>query len=186
MKQGAQNKRISVIAILLSVVGAAGVISIAAIAPGALGIIRPLARYNRRYQTARYLEGVVGTLQRRGYIKVRYERGEAKAVLTEKGKVFLLRHTLRERTHRSQKWDGKWRLVIFDIHEFKRGQRDRLRQSIVRYGFLRLQNSVWVYPYECEEIVTLLKAEGGIGQEMLYIVSEKIENDGWLKQRFGL
>ena len=53
-------------------------------------------------------------------------------------------------------------------------------------GFLRLQDSVWVYPYDCEDFVALLKADLRLGREMLYIIAEKIENDGWLRQEFNL
>jgi len=53
-------------------------------------------------------------------------------------------------------------------------------------GCVRLQNSVWVYPYDCEEVVELLKANYKIGEELLYIIAEKIEGDQWLKKYFKL
>ena len=53
-------------------------------------------------------------------------------------------------------------------------------------GFLRLKDSVWVYPYDCEDLVTLMKADFKIGKDILYIIAETIENDSWLKKEFGL
>ena len=84
------------------------------------------------------------------------------------------------------RWDGKWRLVVFDIREYKRAVRDKVRNELSAFGFRRLQQSVWVYPYDCEEMVVLLKADHRIGREVLYITAGKIENDLWLRSEFGL
>lgn len=50
---------------------------------------------------------------------------------------------------RERKWDGRWRLVIFDIPEKKRGERDVLRVTLHRLRFAQLQKSIWVsaHPY---------------------------------------
>ena len=53
-------------------------------------------------------------------------------------------------------------------------------------GFLRVQDSVWVSPHECEELVALIKAELRIGQDILYVIVESIENDGWIRKHFNL
>jgi len=76
--------------------------------------------------------------------------------------------------------------VIFDIKEWKRGVRDELRNWLLHLGFVRLQNSVWVYPYDCEDILVLLKSNFKIGKEVLYITADKIENDYWLRKEFSL
>jgi hypothetical protein len=44
---------------------------------------------------------------------------------------------------------------------------------------------VWVYPYDCEDLITLLKADFKIGKDLLYVITESIENDKWLRQSFG-
>ena len=53
-------------------------------------------------------------------------------------------------------------------------------------GFLCIQGSVWVYPYDCEDLVALLKADLHIGKDVLYTIVEKIENDAWIKKHFNL
>jgi DNA-binding transcriptional regulator PaaX len=88
------------------------------------------------------------------------------------------------KNHRS--WDGKWRVIVFDISEKKRKLRDEIRGVFVRVGFKRLQDSVWVYPYDCEDFVALLKLHFFIGKDMLYMIVEKLENDRHLKEDFGL
>ncbi len=54
------------------------------------------------------------------------------------------------------------------------------------FGFVKLQESVWVYPYECERVIALLKAQYKMGKELVYIVAGEIENNDWLKKEFGL
>jgi DNA-binding transcriptional regulator PaaX len=85
-----------------------------------------------------------------------------------------------------KKWDGKWRILIFDITETKKSTRDNIRRTLINIGFIKLQNSVWVFPYDCEDLITLLKVDLMVGKEMLYIIADKIENDSILKGRFGL
>jgi DNA-binding transcriptional regulator PaaX len=76
--------------------------------------------------------------------------------------------------------------VIFDIKEPHRATRDSLRRGLQAAGFEKLQDSVWVHPYPCEEFVALLKADMRVGKDVLYIVAEEIENEGALRRTFGL
>jgi|SRR3989344_1865053 len=85
-----------------------------------------------------------------------------------------------------KKWDRKWRIVIFDIPEKKKKIRDEIRKILTEAGFQRLQDSVWVYPYDCEDIIGLLKMDYGIGPNMLYIIADQIENDKYLRMDFDL
>ncbi len=46
----------------------------------------------------------------------------------------------------TRKWDGRWRLVLFDIPESQRKVRARLCRGLHQLGFGYLQNSVWISP----------------------------------------
>ncbi len=85
-----------------------------------------------------------------------------------------------------KKWDGKWRVLIFDIPEKNRRLRDRIREMLRHLGFVRLQDSVWVFPYNCEDLVALLKSEWRIGYKMRYMVVQELEGEASLKRDFGL
>ena len=80
----------------------------------------------------------------------------------------------------------RWRVVIFDIPENRRGSRDLFRKTLRAAGFVQLQQSVWVYPYDCEDLIILLKADLKVGRGIVYMIVEKIENDKWLRERFSL
>jgi phenylacetic acid degradation operon negative regulatory protein len=47
-----------------------------------------------------------------------------------------------------QKWDKKWRILIFDIAEVSRKTRDILRLKLKELGFGMLQKSVWITPHD--------------------------------------
>ena len=48
-------------------------------------------------------------------------------------------------------WDGRWRLVIFDIPSGQNAERGRLRRYLRSRDFGCLQNSVWIRPDPMEE-----------------------------------
>ena len=83
-------------------------------------------------------------------------------------------------------WDHKWRIVVFDIPEDDKLLRNRVRNILKRAGFFRLQQSVWVFPHECNELVQLIKTESGLSKYILYGVLDRIENEDRLRQHFRL
>lgn len=84
------------------------------------------------------------------------------------------------------KWDGKWRVVIFDIPESYASVRNRIRTILRRAGFVQLQQSVWIFPHECDELARLIKEESRLSRHILYGTLECVESDDALKKRFGL
>jgi len=84
------------------------------------------------------------------------------------------------------KWKGKWFLVIFDVPEQERNKRYYLRNFLKEIGFYQYQKSVYVFPYECEKEVILIKKIVEGGKYLSYIIAEKIEYEDKLKTYFGL
>ena len=85
-----------------------------------------------------------------------------------------------------KRWDHKWRLLIFDVPEKRRFMREKIRRVLKSFEFYRLQDSVWVYPYECEEVLDLLRTKYYVRFEALYIRAEYIQQDRWLRKHFFL
>jgi len=161
-------------------------LAVAAIAPNVLQVFaKPLLRKKSKYFHSQ-IQSRIMRLQEKGWIEFVQSNGVMVARLTARGRIELLRYRLREKSLKQAQWDGLWRMIIFDIREYKRGVRDRIRRELKLFGFCRLQQSVWVYPYDCQEIISLLKADYHIGKELLYIVATTIENDRWLKREFNI
>src|SRR3989338_9346559 len=91
-------------------------------------------------------------------IEVVYQKGKTTLILTEKGRNKLVHYNLDDlRIPKPKHWDGKWRLVIFDIPEKFRLGSDYLRNRLKQAGFYQLQKSAWIYSYPCEEVIDALR-----------------------------
>lgn len=94
-----------------------------------------------------YFQQTVRTMLRTGEIERIVKKGEAFFRITSQGKIKLVRETpLAKRIGR--KWDGKWRMVIFDIPEISRSKRDGLRRKLKELGFAQWQKSVYITPFD--------------------------------------
>jgi len=189
VESGAKKKRIrkNVQVGLLTAVALSGVVLVAAVAPGLPGILAklpPLQRAKLRYQ----YRTALGRLATLGLVTFEKKDGKSYARITDAGRKKLKFELEKQKLDLSKKrrWNGRWRVVIFDVPERRRKTRDRLRILMQELGFVRLQDSVWVFPYDCEDFVALLKAELKIGSAVLYMVVEEIENDKHLREHFGL
>ena len=172
---------------LLATVAFAGVALVATIAPNAPAALEKLPSV-RRAQLRYQYRTVLGRLAAQGHIVFEKREGKQYARITETGRKVLAFEQEKAKLNDTKKrrWNGRWRVIIFDIPERRRQTRDRLRIIMQEVGFVRLQDSVWVFPYDCEDFVTLLKAELKIGAAILYMVVEQIENDKHLRAHFGL
>lgn len=186
---GAQKKRRKghIQQAILATVALSGVILVAAVAPGLPMALSKLPSMKRAQLRARY-RTALGRLAALGYITFEKREGKAYARITDTGREKLAFELEKNKLDLSKKrrWNRRWRVVIFDIPERRRKVRDRLRILMRELGFMRLQDSVWVFPYDCEEFVALLKAELKIGAAVLYMVVEEIEDDKHLREHFGL
>src|SRR3990167_1742090 len=79
------------------------------------------------------------------------------ARLTAKGKERFLQHQFNILAlPRAKRWDGKWRIVLFDIPEPKKKIRDSLRRKLKALGFLEFQKSVFIYPFPCRDEINFV------------------------------
>lgn len=69
-------------------------------------------------------------------------------------------------------WDGKWRMVIFDVPTGQNAQRERLRRYLRAKCFGYLQNSVWITPDRLEEERRIL-GSGRIDVESLLLLEAR-------------
>jgi len=172
---------------LLTALLVGGMIAIGA-APR-VNVLKLLGNQKRNSRRFKYqVNEVLTRLARRGLVTFELKDGRKFARLTPAGSqsLKLEQEKAALRLRQKKRWDKRWRVIIFDIPERRRGVRSQLRAIMQECGFVRLQDSVWVYPHDCEDLTVLMKAELKTGSSILYMVVEKIENDGWLKKHFSL
>ncbi len=71
-------------------------------------------------------------------------------------------------------WDGKWRIVIFDIPERRRAARDLLRLKLKQLQFIKWQKSVWATRVDCIDLLRKFIKDVGIGDWVRIIESDNV------------
>lgn len=107
-------------------------------------------------------------------------------VLSQKGKAKTLNFQFEKMRLEKKNWDGKWRLVIFDIPEKIKPARDALREKLKKLGFYELQKSVFVFPYKCEDEIDFVIEFFEMRRHVRTVLAEKIDNELHLKKIFKL
>lgn len=173
--------------VVLSALAVAGVGLVAVAAPNVLQLLKKVdPDWIIKRNPKQRIRETVYRLKKKGFVGFEHKNGRTYLRIKDKGRARLRSLISFGPLPRPKRWDGKWRLVIFDIPEKRHVLRARARGIVAGFGFVHLQDSVWAYPYDCEEAVALLKAELRIGMDLLYIIADAIENDTPLRKQFGL
>jgi len=126
-------------------------------------------------------------LKRKGYLNIEKKGKQIYISLTEKGKRRAGKYQINDlKISRMKKWDGIWRIVIFDIPDLTRVKREALRGKLKELGFYKFQKSVWICPYPCQKEIKLLREFFGLKPHQLTLVEGKVEDDTLLREFFGL
>jgi hypothetical protein len=167
-------------AILLGLLAATGEFAYIMLSTPYKGVaLLPRRRTSGYYQARRQLE-------RAGFVR-RSPRSRQRYVLTRRGKARAVEHLLRYATTLPvTRWDGKWRVVIFDVSERRRSARDFLRRQLAAMGFRQLHRSVWVGVTDPPPMFRALLAESGLLSSSRSLLVEAMDYDRDLRQQFGL
>lgn len=142
-------------------------------------------------ETIRSIPGVnlskaLYSLKRRKLIEITHADGITTIKLTEKGREMKLMYDFDNLSIRKPEvWDGKWRVIIFDIPETKKSSREAFRRKLKIMGFSPFQKSVWLHPYPCESEIDFLSEKLKIA-EFLNLITVQIDNDEPLRTNFNL
>ncbi len=107
-------------------------------------------------------------------------------ILTKKGKIKSLTYHFQKMKIERKNWDGKWRIVIFDIPEKLRKGRDALRDKLKELGFHEFQKSVFVFPYECQNEIDFIIEFFNLRKYVRFGVLKMVDNELHLKKIFKL
>lgn len=120
--------------------------------PMALGaVVKVWKNVNRKD-----LGKIIKRLEKQQMISIKENEEQITIEITDKGKKRLLEYDFANIQLKSQKRDGKWRLVIFDIPEDKKSAREIFRRKLLQLGLVRLQDSVFVSAYPCKKEIDFL------------------------------
>ncbi len=185
------NRRVPLQTIILGTLCVTGVLAVGLVAPKVLGLfeyLNPISRRNTMRFNQRITQALL-RLERNGLIHVTGEGRKREIHLTQQGEektdalyagAYVIPLPVR--------WDGKWRTVMFDVPEKRKKVRDTLRMLLRSAGFIHFQDSAWIQPYPCDELVTLLRSHLGSGKgEIRYLVVSFVdESDYAFRKHFNL
>lgn len=185
------NRRVPLQTIILGTLCVTGVLAVGLVAPKVLGLfeyLNPISRKNTMRFNQRITQALL-RLERNGLIHITGEWRKRKVHLTQQGEeridalyagAYVIPLPVR--------WDGKWRIVMFDVPEKRKKVRDILRMLLRSAGFVHFQHSAWIQPYPCDELVTLLRSHLGSGKgEIRYLTASLVdESDYAFRKHFDL
>jgi len=102
--------------------------------------------YKGKRKRERFVK-MISYLKNKGYLNIKDLKNRKAIILTPEGmeKVF---HTKIKLTERKRRKDKKWQMVLFDIPETRHKDRDLFRKQLRYLGYKKLQQSIWVCPYD--------------------------------------
>lgn len=180
---------------VLALLGMGTVISLSLlVSPTAVMLAKPFVDEKRKREyaswkqfNASYLKRMIGRLRKEKLVRIIERGGEQIVELTTNGRRRIIKYSLENLSiEKPGSWDGRWRLVLYDVPHQRRQLRDVFRQTLKNLGFYQLQESVWLYPYSCEPQITFLREYYDVGNDVLYVVATRIENDAPYRTYFGL
>lgn len=183
-EQGKIDPRVRDVLILL---GAGVFLAASVIMPGLPLAFKPWLDYQKEKKRKEWekfnlwrLRQVIKRLEKQKMVEIK--NGEV--TITNRGRQKVLKYNLEE-MELKRETDGKWRLIIYDIANLKTSQRELFRSILKRLQFLRLQKSVYLTPFVCDDEIEYLRQTFNIGKEVMVLKVSGIENEEAYRNYFG-
>jgi DNA-binding PadR family transcriptional regulator len=179
---------------ILMLVGAGAFLALSAAAPNLPKALKPFLRefdeddYEvwKRFNI-HYLKRTIQRLEKQKLVEIGEENGKQIVKITSQGKKKILKYALDGIEIKKPKiWDGKWRLVSFDLPEKMHARRKIFVQTLRSWGFYPLHKSVYLHAYPCLKEVDFLREYLGAGGYVRIFMVTEIENDKLFREHFGL
>ncbi len=139
---------------------------------------KKLINFDRKKYT-----NTIWKMQHSGYLKLIKKNNQKFLKLTNKGQLEKLLE--KASIEKNAVWDGKWRVLIFDIPEDFHHLRDHFRWLLKRNSFRKLQASVFVSPYSLNREAIEYLEETKLINYIRILKVEEMDNDKDLRKVFG-
>jgi len=137
-----------------------------------------LIKNNKDQKTGYALTRSIKNLVESGCIEMIQSDNKSYLKLTKKGKNKLNSIKLEgDGVLVSTVWDGLWRIIILDIPEERKNEREALRYLLKKADFTCVKNTVWISPFPYEHLFTNIKKDLGLGTELMIIVTDKLDEE---------
>lgn len=174
-----------VIKIVLSTLLVVGMITVAVVAPNAFQIFKYFKPKNA-YERKRIKQSIA-RLEQQKLIQKDKGSQDGYFTLTALGKMRAMRYQIETtKIPRQKTWDGKWRIIMFDIPEEKKMARRAINHALKKLGCIQYQKSVFITPFPCKKEIDFAGECFGVRHHMRLILAENVEGEDGLKKTFSL
>jgi phenylacetic acid degradation operon negative regulatory protein len=171
--------------IVLKTIAGLGLVAVVLVAPG-IGPVLSMFNLDGSKDRKRYRR-TVDNLKKQKYINLYNEGGKNYLEITKKGQEKIKQFDYEDlKIEKPKKWDGMWRLVIFDIPEKKKKIREEIRLKLEDMGFYQIQKSAFIYPHECRDQILFIKNYWFLYKSFDYLLVKSIDTDKDLKKHFKI
>lgn len=134
-----------------------------------------------------YLRRSLDRLEKQKLVEVGEENGMQFVKITSQGRKRLIKMALDElAVEKPRVWDGRWRLISFDLPEKLANTRKVLVEYLKAWGFYLLHESVYLHAYPCFKQVEFLREYLRVGEYVRIMTVSEIENDKLFRDFFGV
>jgi len=159
-------------------------------APNVAQLLKPLMRWRKNWDKIdkRRIGDAIKRLNNKRLIELVEKGNSIHIKITARGKNLLKRFDYDDlELSRAKRWDKKWRMVIFDIPEKNKKERNALSEKLKDMGQYPLQESVFIYPYDCQNEIDFICEFLSISRFVNYCTIESIDKkEGDLREFFNL
>lgn len=127
--------------------------------------------YDRPLKKSSFAQ-TLNRLRKQGLVESYPVNDETLIKLTQVGRDFLSLEV-----GKNEAWDGKWRVVTFDIPEQKRIIRNLFRRNLKKWGFKQLQKSVWISKRNIYDKLVAYVKELDIEQWVVVMESSRVSSE---------
>src|SRR5258706_2778647 len=154
------NKKNSLIKIdpkvkdILLLLGAGTFLTASIIMPGLPLLAKPFLDAKREKERNEWkkfnswrLKQVLKRLYDKKLVDISYGKDDVATVtISDEGRKRLLKYDLDNMKLKDNRWDGKWRIIIYDIFTGKKKEQEFFRRALKKLQFLKLQKSIYLTP----------------------------------------
>ncbi len=186
LDSGTRNAKITKVVLCTLAIASMPVIVGVTVAMG--NAVQILKMFDKKKYTKRQISTTLTNLKKRKLIEyISGKNGVTTVKITKNGESILKRFAIDIiKIPKPKKWDGRWRIVMFDLPVRFSKARDSLRFKLKQLGFVQFQKSVWLYPYQCEDEILFVADYYKVSKHIEFLELNSINNDMKFKKHFSL
>lgn len=165
---------------------AVGGLIVACVALPGLGQILTFFKTDNAHDRHRLRQSIKG-LEKQKLVRRYKHKGKEVIEITEKGKLRVLKYEIEHLTiKRLKKWDGIWRVAIFDIEEKKKLARREISIRLKAMGMICIQRSTFISPFLCKDEIDFLGEYFNVRDDIIFMEVHYLDGEKKLKRHFKL